>query len=151
MDPLTASPREAIVQLLHIQPNDEIRLRRLINRIWFFYQIELINSPPQEQRLLDQLTNAPKNLKFDLFITDFTPNSPIQIQNKAKLLTGLAKMRCPLISLSDQDDYTCQDEDSNWIHITLPIDNIERHIEEANNAIANFWFCLPSMKKSFKF
>ncbi len=146
MDPLTASPREAIVQLLHVQPSDEIRLRRLINRIWFFYQIEAINSLSEEQTLLEQITTTPKSLKFDLFITDFSTNSPVQTQNKAELLVGLRKMRCPLISLSDQDSYNCQYEDSNWIHITLPTDDIERHIEEANNAIANFWFCLPSMK-----
>ena len=146
MDPLTASPREASIQLLHVQPSDEIRLRRLINRIWFFYQIEAINSLSEEQTLLEQITTTPKSLKFDLFITDFSTNSPVQTQNKAELLAGLRKMRCPLISLTDQNDYNCQNEDSNWIHITLPIDDIERHIEEANNAIANFWFCLPSMK-----
>lgn len=147
MDPLTASPREAIVQLLHIHPDDEIRLRRLINRIWFFYQIEAINSPSKQKSLIEQIITNPESLKFDLFITDFTTSSPIQKQNKADLLTGLRKMRCPLISLTDQEDYYCQDEDSNWIHITLPIDDIEQHIEEANNAIANFWFCLPSLKQ----
>jgi len=140
--------KPAIIQLLHISPEEELRLYRLINRIWFFYNINTSNSQSEELNLIKQISSTTHIKPFDLLITDLRETSALKNQNREQLLYWLKKIRCPLITLSDQEEWNCEDDDHNWIHISLPGNKIEQYIEETNNAIANFWFCLPSLKRT---
>lgn len=148
MEQNSNATKPATIQLLYVSSEEELRLYRLINRIWFFYNINTSNSQSEESTLFKLLSNTTDDRPFDLLIADLRETSPLKNQNRQYLFQLLKKIRCPLITLSNQEEWFCEDDDPNWIHISLPANKIEEYIDETNNAIANFWFCLPTLKKT---
>lgn len=144
MENSKADLEQGFIKLLHI-PLDELpRLTRVINRIWFFYELKAINSDAKEDAFFQNLPHMEEANLFDILITDFRHGSPLSQERKIRLIDFLKKHRCPLISLSHNQNLDYDDSDPNWLHISVPVESIEDHIDEINNIVANFWFCLPS-------
>jgi|GEM_PF-3846378 len=142
-DDFTSSREEAHIQLLHVTNSDEQKLHYLINKLWFFYSIKHISTMDQEAELLGKLnTKKPENL-FDIIIADLRPNSPFKQDHKELLFNRLKAHQRPLISLSSDNEYNCDDQNLNWLHITLPIQQLNKYAPEIKDSIANFWFSLP--------
>jgi hypothetical protein len=143
MDNNSSAREEAHIQLLHVTSNDEQKLHYLINKLWFFYSLKHISNQDQEAELLGKLsTEKPENL-FDIIIADLRPSSPFKQENRDLLFSRLKEHQRPLISISSDDNYTCDDHNPNWLHITLPTHQINKYAPEIKDSIANFWFCLP--------
>lgn len=154
MNQVHSTQDEAIIQLIHIDKIDEPRINKLISRLWFFYQFKTVKTQSEEDRFFNNLQKmTPFNIAHDsaasdLVIADFRNNSPLQPDNKYALISALKYIRLPLISLTDDKDSTCYHENNNWVHISVPYTQIEKHISATHDAITNFWFSLPSLRKT---
>lgn len=154
MDQVNSNIDEAIIQLIHIDKNDEPRINLLISKLWFFYQFKTINTQSEEARFFNNLEKlTPENFTkakapFDLVIADFRSKSPLRPNNKYNLISTLKHLRLPLISLTEEVEFTCYHEDNNWAYISIPYTQIEKHISATNDAITNFWFSLPSFNRA---
>lgn len=139
----SSTNEEAHIQLLHITKNDEQKLYYLINKLWFFYSIKHTSNQEQEEELLRKLgVKNPDNL-FDIIIADLRPSSPFKQEHKEQLFNLLKEHQRPLISISSENNFTCDDHDPHWLHITLPISQIGKLAPEVKDAIANYWFSVP--------
>jgi hypothetical protein len=143
MNDYSSEKEEAHIQLLHVTNNDEQKLHYLINKLWFFYSLKHVSTQDQEAELLGKLSaEKPENL-FDIIIADFRPSSLFKQENKELLFNRLKEHQRPLISISSDNEYVCDDHNPNWLHITLPLQKINKYAPEIKDSIANFWFCLP--------
>ena len=139
----SSTNEEAHIQLLHITKNDEQKLYYLINKLWFFYSIKHTSNQEQEEELLRKLgVKNPDNL-FDIIIADMRPSSPFKQEHKEQLFNLLKEHQRPLISISSENNFKCDDHDPHWLHITLPISQISKLAPEVKDAIANYWFSVP--------
>lgn len=139
---------EAHIQLLHIQQTEDLKLTKLIDRIWFFYELKKTNTKEEEEKLFQTFNNKSLDINCDILFTDLTPTSPLTRERQQQLIDFLRYNRCPLISLNEKSDMQVHDQDPNWLHIELPKNQLDKHLDEANNIIANFWFNLPSLKQT---
>ena len=144
MDERTAIPEEAKIHFLQIPLKDQERLRRIINRIWFFYHIEITEQNEPTHKLIETFHQTDGTPLADLFFADFRSSSRLTNEQTSTLISALHKMRTPLISLAECEQIKIYDKDQHWLHITLPEDQIEPNIEDIISSITNFWFCLPS-------
>ncbi len=144
MNNYSSENEEAHITLLHISNSDEQKLHHLINKLWFFYSVQQISTQTQEEELINKLSSKkPKNL-FDILIADLSANSPFKQGQKERLFHLLKEHQRPLISISNENNFICDDSNPQWLHITLPISQISKHALEIKDAITNYWFSVPT-------
>ena len=142
----TAVPEEAKIHFLHIPPPAHEGLRRIINRIWFFYKIEYIESAQTTENLIKTYQHPHTSPVIDLVFADFRAESELTSDQISELISSLHQIRTPLISLADIPQIQIYDQNKNWLHISLPPHQLNKNLNEITNSITNFWFCLPSKK-----
>lgn len=150
MHNFTASNEEAHIQFLHISQNDEQQLQSLLNNLWFFYSLKHINTQDEEDLLFDKLSQKEPDLLFDFLVADLRTSSPFKQERKEKLIELLKRHRRPLISISSENNFNCDDENKNWLHISAPTNLLIKNAADIKDTIANYWFNLPSKNKSME-
>lgn len=136
--------QSATVMLLHVAEAEENLLISLINRIWFYYDLEKISTRDQQRTLFQNVIYTAQPAPFQMLITTLGRQSPLDPILQTHLMLYLKQQRCPLISLGTRRTIEIVDQDPNWLHIALPGHITASCLVEANDAIANFWFNLPA-------
>ena len=141
---------EVHIQFLHISQNDEQQLQSLLNKLWFFYSLKYINASDEENLLFDKLSQKEPDLLFDFLVADLRTTSPFKQERKEKLIELLKRHRRPLISISSENNFKCDDENKNWIDISAPVDVLIKNAADIKDTIANYWFNQPYINENTK-
>ena len=135
---------QAEIQFLYISIPNQQRLSRIVNRCWFCSHISTVSNHEEEITFFKSLpTRQQNNQMFDAVFADFTEETQLPVERQVELIDFLRAHRRPLITLTSVSRFFALADGTSWLHLSLPVADLEHQTEAVNDAITNFWFNLP--------
>lgn len=147
MQPYRPNDVKPIIWMVYISPGITHYCSSLLDRIWYDYNQAWVTSKQTEAEFFSQILTTAPSSTISMVIADLGPLSPLSEDQKNQIKASLSQQRCPLISITDTQRIIIEEQNPHWLHIQLPLTPNGMDIEEANNAIANYWFNKPALNR----